>query len=250
MKKQVIIALALFVSVFTFAQKKEVKALEKAVKKDNFAEAKTIATQLDSQVSAMDDDLKEDYYLAAAKAYYANGTSTNADTNKAIENILKVEGEGAEFKRIIENDLLTKANNFYSSKKFNKAAETFNMMYQVNPEAQDYLYYTAVSYIGAQNFDKALESYLELDKLGYTGEKTMFVATNKETGQVDSFNSKSERDIYVKSGTHTDPETQNTESRASEITKNIALIYINKGEKDKALAAIEKAKQANPDDVN
>jgi tetratricopeptide (TPR) repeat protein len=123
-------------------------------------------------------------------------------------------------------------------------------MYQVNPEAQDYLYYTAVSYIGAQNFDKALESYLELDKLGYTGEKTMFVATNKETGQVDSFNSKSERDIYVKSGTHTDPETQNTESRASEITKNIALIYINKGEKDKALAAIEKAKQANPDDVN
>lgn len=250
MKKQVIIALALFVSVFTFAQKKEVKALEKAVKKDNFAEAKTIATQLDSQVSAMDDDLKEDYYLAAAKAYYANGTSTNADTNKAIENILKVGAEGAEFKRIIENDLLTKANNFYSSKKFNKAAETFNMMYQVNPEAQDYLYYTAVSYIGAQNFDKALESYLELDKLGYTGEKTMFVATNKETGQVDSFNSKSERDIYVKSGTHTDPETQNTESRASEITKNIALIYINKGEKDKALAAIEKAKQANPDDVN
>ena len=90
MKKQVIIALALVVSVFTFAQKKEVKALEKAVKKDNFAEAKTIATQLDSQVSAMDDNLKEDYYLAAAKAYYANGTSTNADTNKAIENILKV----------------------------------------------------------------------------------------------------------------------------------------------------------------
>jgi len=249
MKKQVIIALALFVSVFTFAQKKEVKALEKAVKKDNFAEAKTIATQLDSQVSAMDDNLKEDYYLAAAKAYYANGTSTNADTNKAIENILKVEGEGAEFKRIIENDLLTKANNFYSSKKFNKAAETFNMMYQVNPEAQDYLYYTAVSYIGAQNFDKALESYLELDKLGYTGVQTEYYATNKASGEEEVL-AKNVRDNYVRLGTHEKPGERQTESRASEITKNIALIYINKGEKDKALAAIEKAKQANPDDVN
>lgn len=250
MKKQVIIALALFVSVFTFAQKKEVKALEKAVKKDNYAEAKALATQLDSQVSAMDDKLKEDYYLAAAQAYYANGTSNNADTKKAIENILKVGSEGDEFKRIIENDLLTKANKYYTDQKFSQAAETFNMIYNVNPEAQDYLYYTAVSYIGAQDFDNALESYLELDKLGYTGEQTLYVATNKETGEVDSFNSKSERDLYVRGGTHTNPETQTSESRASEITKNIALIYINKGEKDKALAAIEKAKQANPDDVN
>ena len=250
MKKQVIIALALFVSVFTFAQKKEVKALEKAVKKNNYAEAKALAMQLDSQVSAMDDNLKGDYYLAAAQAYYANGTSNNADTKKAIENLLNVGSEGAELKRIIENDLLTKANKYYTDQKFSQAAETFNMIYNVNPEAQDYLYYTAVSYIGAQDFDNALESYLELDKLGYTGEQTLYVATNKETGEVDSFNSKSERDLYVRGGTHTNPETQTSESRASEITKNIALIYINKGEKDKALAAIEKAKQANPDDVN
>lgn len=250
MKKQVIIALALFVSVFTFAQKKEVKALEKAVKKDNYAEAKALATQLDSQVSAMDDNLKEDYYLAAAQAYYANGTSNNADTKKAIENILKVDSEGAEFKKIIENDLLTKANKYYTDQKFGQAAETFNMIYKVNPDGQDYLYYAAVSYIGAQDFDNALKAYLELDKLGYTGEQTLYVATNKETGEVDSFNSKSERDLYVRGGSHTNPETQTSESKSSEITKNIALIYINKGEKDKALAAIEKAKQSNPDDVN
>lgn len=250
MKKQVIIALALFVSVFTFAQKKEVKALEKAVKKDNYAEAKALAMQLDSQVSNMDDDLKQDYYLASALAYYANGTSNDTDIKKAIENVLKVGSEGAEFKRVIENDLLTKANNFYSEKKFNQAAENFKMMYAVNPEAKDYLYYTAVSYIGAQDFDNSLEAYLELDKMGYTGVETMYVATNKETGKVDSFNSKSERDLYVKGGTHTNPEIKTSESKASEITKNIALIYINKGEKDKALAAIEKAKQANPDDVN
>jgi len=250
MKKQVIIALALFVSVFTFAQKKEVKALEKAVKKDNYAEAKALATQLDSQVSAMDDKLKEDYYLAAAQAYYANGTSNNADTKKAIENVLKVGSEGAEFKKIIENDLLTKANKHYTDQKFGQAAETFNMIYKVNPDGQDYLYYAAVSYIGAQDFDNALKAYLELDKLGYTGEQTLYVATNKETGEVDSFNSKSERDLYVRGGSHTNPETQTSESKASEITKNIALIYINKGEKDKALAAIERAKQANPDDVN
>lgn len=249
MKKQVIIALALFVSVFTFAQKKEVKALEKAVKKDNYAEAKALAMQLDSQVSAMDDNLKEDYYLAAAQAYYANGTSNNVDIKKAIENILKVGSEGAEFKRVLENDLLTKANNFYSEKKFNQAAENFKMMYAVNSDAQDYLYYTAVSYIGAQDFDNALESYLELDKLGYTGVQTEYYATNKASGEEEVL-AKNVRDNYVRLGTHEKPGERQTESRASEITRNIALIYINKGEKDKALAAIEKAKQENPDDVN
>ena len=250
MKKQVIIALALFVSVFTFAQKKEVKALEKAVKKDNYAEAKAIATQLDSQVSAMDDKLKEDYYLASAQAYYANGSSNNADTKKAIENILKAGPEGAEFKRVIENDLLTKANDFYSNKNFDKAAETFNILYKVNSSVQDYLYYTAVSYIGANNYDKALDVYLQLQELGYTGEETLYVATNKETGEVDSFSSSSERDLYVKSGTHINPSIQKSESKISEITKNIALIYVSKGENNKALEAIEKAKIENPDDVN
>lgn len=249
MKKQVIIALALFLSVFAFAQKKEVKALAKAVKKANYAEAKALATQLETQVSVMDDNLQEDYYLAAAQAYYANGTSNTADAKKAIENILKVGTEGAEFKRFIENDLLTKANNFYSDKKFNQAAETFKMMYAINPEALDYLYYTSVSFIAAQDFDNALESYLELDNLGYTGVQTEYYATNKASGDEEVL-SKSVRDSYVKLGTHENPGERQTQSRASEITKNIALIYINKGEKDKALAAIEKAKLANPDDVN
>ena len=40
MKKQVLVALALSVSLYTLAQKKEVKAFEKAVKKENFTEAK------------------------------------------------------------------------------------------------------------------------------------------------------------------------------------------------------------------
>merc|ERR1712137_1346439 len=201
---QVIIASALFVSVSTFAQKKEVKALEKAVKKNNYAEAKALAMQLDSQVSAMDDNLKGDYYLAAAQAYYANGTSNNADTKKAIENLLNVGSEGAELKRIIENDLLTKANKYYTDQKFSQAAETFNMIYNVNPEAQDYLYYTAVSYIGAQDFDNALESYLELDKLGYTGVQTEYYATNKASGEEEVL-AKNVRDNYVRLGTHEKP---------------------------------------------
>ena len=250
MKKQVIIALALFVSVFTFAQKKEVRALEKAIKNDNYAEAKTLATQLEAQVSAMDDKLKTSYYLSAAKAFYANGTASNSDLDKAVENVSKAGDEGADFKRVIENDLLTKANNLYTEKQFDKATEVFETLYKVNPEEQDYLYYAAISAIGGGDYDQALKAYLELDKLGYTGEQTIYVATNKETGNVDSFTSKSERDLYVRGGTHIKPEDQKSESRASEITKNIALIYINKGENDKALAAIDKAKQANPDDVN
>ncbi|MCB0388495.1 MAG: tetratricopeptide repeat protein, partial [Winogradskyella sp.] len=46
------------------------------------------------------------------------------------------------------------------------------------------------------------------------------------------------------------PGERDTESKQAEIVKNIALIYTNRGENDKALAAMEKARQANPDDLN
>ncbi|WGD34449.1 tetratricopeptide repeat protein [Olleya sp. YS] len=251
MKKQLILAIALLVTVFSFAQKKEIKALEKAVKNNNYAEAKALVGQLESMVGTMDGKLKDKYYLGAANAYFANGTGSYADITKAVESLGKISGnsgEASQLKRAIESDLLTKANNFYTSKDFEKAAVGFENLYNVNKSDPSYLYYAAVSSINAQDMDGALKYYIMLDDLDYTGVEKEYYATNA-AGEVEVMD-KATRDNYVRLKTHTNPGERMTESREAEITKNIVIIYANKGETDKALAYMKKAREANPEDSN
>ncbi|WP_397362666.1 tetratricopeptide repeat protein [Olleya sp. R77988] len=253
MKKQLILAIALFVTVFSFAQKKEIKALEKAVKSNNYAEAKNLVGQLESMVGSMDDKLKNKYYLNAAKAYFANGSNTSQDIAKVRELLSnfgdKAPVEVAQLKRDIESDLITKANDLYTSKDFGKAAIAFENLYNVTKKDQAYLYYAAVSAINDQDMDGALKYYLQLKDLGYTGVATEYFATNKANGQEEVL-AKNTRDNYIKIGTHENPGERITESKTAEITKNIALIYASKGENDKALAAMKEARDANPEDSN
>ncbi|WP_054850802.1 lipopolysaccharide assembly protein LapB [Olleya sp. ITB9] len=253
MKKQLILAVALLVTVFSFGQKKEIKALEKAVKNNNYAEAKALVGQLESMEGAMDSKLKNKYNLAAAKAYFANGANTTTDLEK-VSKYLEYFDENEtplveDFKRVIENDLITKANDFYTGKQYGKAALAFENLYNVNKTEESYLYYAASSALNDQDMDGALKYYLKLNDLGYTGVETQYFAINKASGQEEIFN-KSTRDNYVRIGTHISPGERTTESKSGEITKNIALIYAGKGEDDKALAAMKKAREANPEDSN
>lgn len=254
MKKQFIFALAVMVSISTFAQKKELRTLEKAVKNNNYAEAKSAVSQLEPMVDSMDDKLKSKYYFNKAQAYYANGAGSNADFKMAISDIAKVDenyvSEVSEIKQTLQNELLTKANGLYTSGKYSEAAKLFEMLYILVPEDQVYLYYAAASAVSAQEVELALKHYLELRDLGYTGVEMQYLATNKETGAEESFD-KNTRDVYVnKVKTHNNPRDVETESKTAEITKNIALIYSSLGETEKALEAIKIAREANPTSVD
>jgi len=100
----------------------------------------------------------------------------------------------------------------------------------------------------SKNYDEALRMYDDLMELGYTGISQEFRATDKETGEEQNFPSQAIRDISVKAGTHEKSRNVTTKSQVGEMAKNIALIYIEKGETDKALESIEKAKMSNPND--
>ena len=76
-----------------------------------------------------------------------------------------------------------------------------------------------------------------------------YTAVNKESGEVEPFDSKSLRDISVRAGTHITPKDTKTESKSAEIVKNIALIYVNNGENEKAISAMKDARKANPEDL-
>ena len=253
MKKQVLVALALSVSLYTLAQKKEVKAFEKAVKKENFTEAKAMISQLEPMIGSMDENLKAQYYFNKAQALYANGQIQSNDIDITIESLNKAESEYkvevAQMRKMAENTLLQKANSAYTSGNYEMAAKGFETLFKINPSDQTYLYYASQSALQSKNYDEALRYYIQLKELGYTGEEMQYFAINKATNEKELL-SKSTRDNYVKLGTHIKPTEKMSDSKEAEIVKNIALIYIQKGENEKALTAIKDAREKNPDDAN
>tara|TARA_R110002012_G_scaffold81945_1_gene207316 strand:+ start:38386 stop:39630 length:1245 start_codon:yes stop_codon:yes gene_type:complete len=253
MKNPILVALAILVSTVSFAQKKELRTAEKAIKNSNYAEAKSALSQAESMMSAMDDKQKSQYHLLVAEALYAKGTANDTDLNKAIQSLVMVGSdyvsESSQLKTTIENELLTKANSLYTANNFAEAGKKFEQLYRVAPRDTTYLYYAAVSAVSAQEMEEALEHYLELNKLGYTGITKEYYAINKQTGEEEVFDKRT-RDLYLKSGEYIKPGDRNTESRSGEITKNIAFIYVNLGKTEEALEAIKQAREQYPTDVN
>ena len=250
MKKQLILTLALMVTLFSFSQKKELKTLEKAVKNNNFAEAKAAATTLESMLGSMDDKMKSKFYFNRAKALYANGAGSMADFETAFDDLLKVDGKyvGAvvETKKFIQNELLVKASNFYRGGKYLEASGLFSMLYKLVPDDQTYLYNSAVSARQGEDYDAALKQYIELKNIGYTGISKEYYATSKETGEEEVMD-KATRDLYVKTAkTHISPGERMTESKAAEVTNLIAKIYVIQGKNEEALEAIKEARTVDP----
>ncbi len=254
MKNQLVIALALLISTFSFAQKKELKAVEKALKSSNYSEAKAGLTQVESMLSGLDDKTKSQYYFFNAQALYANGAGSNVDIDKALESLENVkEGyqvEVAQLKQDMVSNFLTKGNAAYEKNDYGIASNDFERAYRVSTKDTSYLYYAAATAVNIPDYDRALVLYKELKNLGYTGVEQQYFATSIETQKEELFQNKSLRDISVKAKTHIKPEDRKSESKKAEIVKNIALIYISKEDNDNALAAMKEARAESPDDIN
>lgn len=254
MKNRVIIALAFLISTLTFAQKKELKAVEKAIKSNNYAEAKTGLNQVESMLSGLDSKTKSQYYFLKAQSFYANGAGSNTDIDTALESLSQVtegyQSEVAELKQNMVSNLLTKGNAAYEKKDYAIASNDFEHAYRASEKDTIYLYYAAATSVNLQDYDRALKLYKELKDLGYTGIEKQFYATNVDTNEEEYFQEKSMRDLSVKAKTHINPEDRMSESKKSEIVKNIALIYVSKDDNDNALAAMKEAREESPDDIN
>jgi tetratricopeptide (TPR) repeat protein len=122
----------------------------------------------------------------------------------------------------------------------------------MNPNKEDnisYLYFSASSAVNSKLYDTALEYYLKLKNMGYTGVVSEYFVTPIETN-VEEKVTQTEYNLFKSSKDYTNQRIGETESRLPEIVKNIALIYVQKGEVDLAISAIKEAREINPDDVN
>lgn len=261
MKTKIIVVLTLFMGMAVFAQKRELKDAEKAIKSGNFADAKSSLSTAEPLIESDDDKTKAWYHFLMGQVMYANGTGSNDDIDKAIDNFdmaVKIEEESGkdrytddivEMRQEMLNNFLTKANAALQAEEYIKSSKGFDRAYRMSPKDTLYLYYAASTAVTAQDYETSLGFYEELRDLGYKGVGMEYYATNKESGTEEKFNDKSLRDLSVKTGTHIAPKDKKTESKSAEIVKNIALIHISNGDDEKALEAMADARAQNPDDL-
>ncbi|WP_037373568.1 tetratricopeptide repeat protein [Salinimicrobium xinjiangense] len=254
MKTRILTAVLAMFTVVAFAQKKEIRRAGKAVEKGDYQEAKSYLNQAEAQLSGAKQDEQADFYLYKGYALVGNGENVpTADLMEAAEAMKKAKELGHEEAEqgmaTVSNALVNSAIADQNAQNFQEAAKKLETSYRLNTQDTIYLYYAASNAVNTQDYDAALKYYEELQDLGFTGEEMIFTAVNKETGEEERMASKEQRDLFVKAGTYINPQERKTESRKGEIAKNVALIYIEKGENEKAIAAMEEAKKENPNDA-
>lgn len=275
--KHILLASAVLVSVSSFAQKDELKKLKKIYEKEtpsandlaeykatldkltplateegdkvylNFYKANTVALEL-STLGVAPAQPQVDRLLTPKNAadYAAAANATVEFEKKSGKKVLT--DEIAKDAKILNPMLINTAVSLGNAKKYKEAADVLHSVYLLDKNDQDKLFYAASYATNGQDYVKALEYYTELKNLNYSGEGTVFWATNKTTKTEENFNSKVERELFIKSGSHEKPRDEKTESKRGEIYKNIALILVDQGKIDEAKAAVAAARKENPND--
>jgi tetratricopeptide (TPR) repeat protein len=255
MKNYLIFGLLLTFAWSINAQKKELRTAGKELDRGNFEKASTVLSAAASFLDAMDEKQKSQYYLYQSILFFKNGSATSAEIDQSVEafgnvtSAVPTQEKGMHLQKLI-NHLLTKGSDFASTNDYSSATDYFSNAYKLSQKDTIYLYYAASSAVNAQQYDKSLAMYEQLKSLGFTGIEKQFFAVNKETNEVEPFDSKVLRDVSVKTKTHVNPTEKNTKSKYPEIIKNMALIYNQRGETEKALEAMREARAENPDDLN
>lgn len=283
--KITILATALLITLTTFAQKDQLKALKKIYEKTepsdkDVAEFKSNISSIDALVTGSTDSEKAytAYYKSVApyvEYLAANTKSVNKNSPEIVaqylnatniynlvngrNNLLDFErkqGSATLSKGINENApilkslLVSHAVKISEKEQYKDAALILKSVYDLDSKDPEKLYYAANFALNAKDYELALNYYQELKRVNFTGESTSYSANNVDTKKAEFFNSKSERDLYVKAGSHNAPKDEKQPSKKPEIVRNIALILVQSGKKQEAITAIQEARKDAPDDTS
>ncbi|MDC0559748.1 tetratricopeptide repeat protein [Flavobacteriaceae bacterium] len=249
--KKLILFILLFTFSFSTAQKKELRNANKFFISGEYASAIDLLDSAKDLFDSSDDKIK-----AQAMLLYGKLHTTMEDFELAIKAFDMSKNLGSSDQilnpelRKLETAIITSAVGDNETEDFNAAAKKLKMVYELNTETNsEYLYYAASSAVNSLDYPLALEYYELLRDIKYEGIETNFYITEVSSGNEIEINDEVQFKLLQKSKDYSNPREEETDSKFPEIVKNIALIYKELGQNDKALAAIEAARSSNPDDV-
>ena len=249
--KKLILLILLFTFSFSTAQKKELRNANKFFVSGEYASAIDLLDSTKDLFDSSDDKTKAQVMLLYGKLH-----TTMEDFELAIKAFDMSKNLGSSDKilnpelRKLETAIITSAVSDNETEDFIAAAKKLKMVYDLNTETNsEYLYYAASSAVNSLDYTLALEYYELLRDIKYEGIETKFYITEVSSGNEIEINDEVQFKLLQKSKDYSDAREEVTDSKFPEIVKNIALIYKELGQNDKALAAIEAARSSNPDDV-
>ena len=275
--KHILLTTTLAMSISVSAQKDELKTLKKIYAKDtpsaaDMQEYKAAVAKLETTATEEGDKVYTNFYkcmtpimdIAALGKDVTPMQLANAFTPKSIENMAiglnaTLDYEKKSGKKIYTDDIMETITSYKpeivnlavtlsNAKRYNEAGDVLNSLYLLDKKDTDKLFYSASLYVNGKDYDKALKGYEELKKINYSGEATLYFATNKTSKQEEQFGNANERDLFIKSGSHEKPRDEKVPSKRGEIYKNVALILMEQGKTNEAKSAITEARKMNPDD--
>ena len=235
----------------SYGQKKEVK---KATKLFESGDVQAATAMLESNAALF--DVADAKVLNQKTFLEGRIAQANKDFDLANEKYMAFQTAGgvdASFDtqlQTLSSDIVNSAIEDNAEKRYPEAARKLYLAYQIDKEANiDYLYYAASSSVNGLDYEGALVYYNELKEIRYEGITTQYFAKLVETGEEVEL-SQSEYDLYKKTKEYTDFREETTASKFPEIVKNIALIYSQLGDNEKAMTAVKEARAENPKDLN
>ena len=261
MKKVFYFALAILLSMNVMAQKKEVKAAQKALKKGDVETALQMINQAcklkdNADVKTMDKILftKAQIYQAKAaqdESYYAKAV----DTYKKLIALEKEKGlnkyseEAKKQLNLMKVNLLQKVKAANDQKDYKKAAEIMALVYKIDP-SDDNLYTLALLQLYSDDNESAYQNLKKLYDSGYTGEKTIYLITEKETGEDIMVQDEKMLKLLSKDPKYTNPRKEKTKNKRPEIITNMLYALNQLGRDDEAFQLIQAAKKEDPNNVD
>lgn len=245
MRTNFILLLFLFISFAGSAQKDQIKEAQSEFKNGNSNGALTILEKSEYLIINADYDDKSEFYNLKAEVFKSLAdknieTATNLTAAVGAYNeLIREETLSGKFKYIvkakeaikqIKNDFSNSATNDLKLDKFSDGAKKLYGLYQIDRKDTLNLYLSTSYFMMAKDYDSALRNYKELQNINYTGLGIEYFAVNKKTNVEEVFSSPIDRDASVKAGLHEKPRTARAISKRTEIYRNMAYIYSEKGE--------------------
>lgn len=266
-KQLIMLSASLLISIASFSQKNEVKAAEKALKKNDFATALSVITKAESLIANADAKTKAKFYYIKGMALYANGTKpmNGEKAAAALKELMNVEKESnaskysKEASQTISNIVIginDQAAKDYDEaiqnsdlESFKKASSGFSRVYNLSAKDTSALYSAAISSYYGKDYSNSINHFKKLIDLGFTGVSKVYKAENTD-GTYRYFSSKKDMDTNLRLGIVKNGKEEVSESKAKSIYKYLALSYSATDKKDEAIDAMAKARSLAPDDYN
>ena len=262
MKKLFLLTITFLICQFNYAQKKELKSVDKLLKSGDFIEAKASLELVSNMITTSDDKTKAKFYYLKGLSNYQNGDASFENkllSIKSFNTVKELEEKTSKLYTEKIEDILTNLFNSFvnnsktalESKNYKQSYKNLEAAYNVSKKDTLYLYNAALVATEAKSYEVALNYYETLIDVGYTGISINYYATENDSDEEQVFQDEKSRNFSVDViGTHNSPRDEMGKSVEIDILRSIAAIYRSKEDFDKSLDYLERAKILDSNDIN